>query len=355
MKVGILSMKGNFIKDSGQGVQKYIYHIWRSMLELDSTDKIDKLELGFGRIRIVRMLSFTLLTFFKDLSGYDVISIPAPILCNPLRKGRAKIVTTLHELPSLDKNIAYAATLEREMRSNPLASAISGFVGNRIMKQVLSSDELIVNSTKTRDEAIKIGYDKRRIHVVKWGLEDRFLKGLNKPAKTFTVGYLGGLVVRKNVDFAIRAFKQTSDSGSRFMIYGKGPEHDELVALASDDKRIEFMGFAAEDRLVSIYESFSVFVYPSLYEGLCLPILEAQARGLPVIIYKNSSMPKEIREYCLEAKNEKEMACMIMDIKKNGYDKKLQDRATKHAREYTWKNAAKETIEIYRKACQSKA
>jgi hypothetical protein len=43
---------------------------------------------------------------------------------------------------------------------------------------------------------------------------------------------------------------------------------------------------------------------------------------------------------------------MIMNIKRKGYDKRLRNRAAEHARGFTWKHAAKETLEIYRKACQ---
>ena len=51
------------------------------------------------------------------------------------------------------------------------------------------------------------------------------------------------------------------------------------------------MGLALEERLIGIYDSFDVFAFPSLYEGFGLPILEAQSRGLPVIIYKYGKIP----------------------------------------------------------------
>jgi glycosyltransferase involved in cell wall biosynthesis len=353
MRICLLGMKGNFDASTGQGVQKYIYHTWKNLERLQNRyGSLDKIELGIGNSLPLRKVSFTLLSLIHDFNDYDIIHIPAPILCNPLRRGNAKIITTLHELILVDKDSPYARAMEKEKKPNPIVSGVSRFMGNQVRKQILSSDELIANSTQTRDEAVKEGYDKSRIHIIRWGLDERFLKGYNKPARGFTVGYFGSINVRKNVGFAIRAFKKIDDSGMRFKIYGKGPEYDSIAKLAGDDKRITLMGFAAESRSVAIYDSFSVFVFPSLYEGLCLPILEAQARGLPVIIYKHSNIPRETRKYCFEAEDEEHMAEIIADIKENGYDERLRRRAKEYVGGFTWENAANETIEVYRKACR---
>jgi glycosyltransferase involved in cell wall biosynthesis len=351
MRVALLSMKGNFTARTGQGVQRYIYYTWKGLERL-MHDRLDKIELGVGGSPLLRKASFTLLSMVHDFSEYNVVHIPAPILCNPLRRGDAKIVTTLHELILIDKDNPYAKAIEKENESNPIVSEAYRFIGNRIKKQILGSDELIANSTQTRDEAIRAGYDKSRIHIIKWGLDERFLKGFNKPAKRFVVGYLGALNMRKNIEFAIKAFRKIDDEEIRFRIYGKGPEYDSLVKLADGDRRITLMGFAAENKSVDVYDSFSVFVFPSLYEGLCLPILEAQARGLPVIIYKHGSIPKETRKYCFEAEDEEHMAQIIEGIRENGYDEKLRKRAKEYVRDFTWENAARETIEVYRRACE---
>ena len=110
-----------------------------------------------------------------------------------------------------------------------------------------------------------------------------------------------------------------------------------------------FNGFAPESRLVQIYDSFDVFVFPSYYEGFGLPILEAQARDLPVIIYKKAKIPVEVRKYCFEAESQEHMAQIIEDLKENGYNEKLQMKATKYARSFTWEKTAKETLEVYKK------
>lgn len=342
-------MKGNFDASTGQGPQQYVYYAWKCLEKLQNEHlEIDKVELGFGKSHVLREVSFTLLCLIHNFKKYDVIHIPLPIMFNPPRRKDAKIVTTLHELVLVDKDSPYA----KAMAGVPKQTVFHKVISNRIRKQIFDSDELIVNSTQTRDEAIALGYAKEHIHILRWGLDEQFLKKLSRPPETFTVGYLGALNVRKNVGFAIRAFKRIKDSRVRFEVYGRGSEYENLVRLAGDDRRIEMRGFAAEDRKADIYDSFSVFVFPSLYEGMCLPIIEAYSRGLPIVIYKRSIMPREIRKYCFEADDEEHMAQIIASIKEKGYDDEMRKKMAEYIKDYTWDNAARDTVEVYRKACR---
>ena len=132
-------------------------------------------------------------------------------------------------------------------------------------------------------------------------------------------------------------------------VYGKfGYNRDKIIEIAKEDKRIKFLGFAPEDKLVSIYDSFDALVFPSYYEGFGIPIIEAQARGLPVIIYKYGKIPKEVRKYCFEAESPEHMAQIIEDLKENGYNEKLRRKAMGYARSFTWEKCAYNTIIVYK-------
>jgi alpha-1,3-rhamnosyl/mannosyltransferase len=109
------------------------------------------------------------------------------------------------------------------------------------------------------------------------------------------------------------------------------------------------MGFAPEGRKAQVYDNFDVFVFPSLYEGFGLPILEAQARGLPVIVYGKGRVSEEIRRYCFEAEDEAHMARIIRDLKENGYDERRRREAMAYARGFTWERCAEETVRIYKR------
>ena len=70
-----------------------------------------------------------------------------------------------------------------------------------------------------------------------------------------------------------------------------GYNRDRIIKIAKGDKRIKFLGFASEHKLMSIYDSFNAFMFPSYYEGFVIPIIKAQSCGLPVIIYKYGKIP----------------------------------------------------------------
>jgi len=125
-----------------------------------------------------------------------------------------------------------------------------------------------------------------------------------------------------------------------------------MLKEIKQNERIKFMGFAPEEKIVDIYDSFDAFVFPSLYEGFGLPILEAQARGLPVIIYKYAKIPKEVRRYCFEAESPEHMAQIIEQLKENGYDEKERKKAMEYARSFTWEKTAKMTLKVYKKVLE---
>jgi len=351
MKVGILSMKGNFDNRLGQGTQRYIYELWKNMREMRNDDvHVDKLEFGFGKSNLAHKVSFTLSLPFKYLGEYDIIHVLNGIpFAPPLRKSRAKIVTTINELVVLDKGNPFRKALERSAPT--LKDKISDVVAGMIRKQQLSSDYIIAISDKTLKEAVKLGYSKDRIFVVNLGIDERFLAPLKKRKKNrkFKVGFLGGFNVRKNAIFAVNAFKMINDRDIVFELWGrKSGEYQNIEKAAGSDERIKFMGFAPEERLLDIYESFDAFVYPTLYGGLELELLEAQARGVPVIMYKPGKVTKEAKYY-LAAEDEKDMARIIKDLKDNGFDDSTRKKAMAYARSFTWKKTTDRTLEVYRK------
>jgi glycosyltransferase involved in cell wall biosynthesis len=106
----------------------------------------------------------------------------------------------------------------------------------------------------------------------------------------------------------IKAANIIKDKGIIFDIYGKKEFGYKYSTIISKNKNTNFKGFAPENDLVNIYDSFDVFIFPSYHDGEGLPILEAQSRSLPVIIYKYGKIPKEVRKYCFEAESPDHMA-----------------------------------------------
>jgi glycosyltransferase involved in cell wall biosynthesis len=96
-------------------------------------------------------------------------------------------------------------------------------LGTTTLKEnILNSDYLIANSSQTKEELINFGIKKDEISVVNLGVDKRFLKPIphNKKKNKFIIGYIGGLIYRKNLGFAIDAVRQIQDNNIIFEIYG---------------------------------------------------------------------------------------------------------------------------------------
>lgn len=354
MKVCILNMKGNFDKTLGTGTQRTSYELWRNIKPLSIKEgiNVDRVEIGSGGSLNARKISFTMMLPFYDFSKYDIVHLLIPIPMAPRVHGKTKILTTVNEFVILKEgSIAHQKIVGKPLKGS-IKTYFSSLIGKGISKQIFDSDYISVNSTQTRHEAISLGYPGDRIFIVNHGVDERFLSPIKRKEESgiFRVGYIGALNVRKNLSFAIDAFRRIGSDKIEFEIWGKPVlEYRNLVDQAKENKMIKFMGFAPEDRIVGIYDRFDVFVFPSLYEGFGLPIMEAQARGLPVIIFKEGRIPKEVRKYCFEAKDEEDMARIILNLSKNGYNKKIRERAIKYARGFTRRNEALQTLKVYKK------
>ncbi len=117
----------------------------------------------------------------------------------------------------------------------------------------------------------------------------------------------------------------------------------------------EWLGAQTDAELKEAYQTATMLVYPSLYEGFGLPPLEAMACGCPVVCSKTASLPEvcgEAAEY-FDPTSEEEMAAKIAYLLGNQDRREELSRAgVAKAAEYSWARMAEETSTIYRRALE---
>ena len=347
MRIGLLGVEGHFSKDSGFGIERYMYELYHSMKTIKNRDfSVSKVEIK--KLPIIGSgLSFDLISRYRDFSEFDILHNLMPLKFSKPKALRKNIlITTAHDFqPILYPELMF------ESKPRFKDKLWLELVIKPGLESTLESNYISANSTQTMEEAIKLGFNKSRIFVINHGIDKRFMQPIK--AKTnkdkFIVGYIGAMRKRKNLGFGIKAANTIKNKNIIFDIWGKKEFEYEYLADISKNKNINFNGFAPEKSLINIYDSFDAFIFPSYHEGEGLPILEAQSRGLPVIIYKNGKIPKEVRKYCFEAESPEHMAQIIENIKENGYNEKLRKKATAYARSFTWEKTARETLKVYNK------
>jgi glycosyltransferase involved in cell wall biosynthesis len=169
--------------------------------------------------------------------------------------------------------------------------------------------------------------------------------------------YVGTLEPGKNVERIIRAFDSIAGAFPRhhLLIAGDcGWLYEGILAAASTARardRIHIMGHQPDDVVVELMNFCEVFVFPSLYEGFGLPPLEAMACGAPVITSNASSLPEVVGDAALlvdPLSIEEIAAAMHRVLGDAALRHELREKGLARAGQFSWKNAAKETLSVYK-------
>ena len=120
---------------------------------------------------------------------------------------------------------------------------------------------------------------------------------------------------------------------------------------------IEIRGRATEDELLELYRTASVLVYPSLYEGFGLPLLEAMACGTPVVASRTASIPEVAGPAARLVDPHDEAGWMdaIESALQPAEAERLRAAGLARSREFTWRRTAEATLAVYRRALGSRA
>ena len=113
---------------------------------------------------------------------------------------------------------------------------------------------------------------------------------------------------------------------------------------------MRFFGFVPDHTLAALYRLASVFVFPSLYEGFGLPVLEAMQRGLPVACSDRSSLPEVAGGAALLFDPEKtdQISAAMEQLLAGGSEiEGLRDKGRERARQFTWDATARATAASY--------
>ncbi len=232
------------------------------------------------------------------------------------------------------------------------------------------ADHVIAVSEHTKQELeARFPHVAGRISVVHPGLDPAFSSppdgasiqsfrqrvGQTKPYILF----VGAIEPRKNLPRLIRAFELAmAETGLHHDLVLCGPlgwRHGPTIqALRSSrlSHRIRQVGYIPDDDLLLWYAGADLFVYPSLYEGFGLPPLEAMATGTPVVTSDSSSLPEVVGDAAAAVSPTSVDAiagAMQRVLTDRDFADKLRALGPQRAMEFTWKEAASRTVDIYRR------
>ena len=160
----------------------------------------------------------------------------------------------------------------------------------------------------------------------------------------------------KNIEIIFRAMKIWPD-GPQLAISGKitGEQKNKLLKLAHSlkiENRIRWLGYVPDNLLPNLYSEASAFIFPSLYEGFGLPIIEAMACGCPTISSNRASLT-EIGGNAAQFFDPLEiddLAESIMKVCENtDFSQRLAKRGPEHAKNFKWEKSFKKHMKLFEK------
>ncbi len=249
----------------------------------------------------------------------------------------------------------YKPGIKQACHLNDMIATVSEFSKQDIVKKVgvpVSKMRVIPNGLREPsepDERIDADLDDR------FDLKDGFI--LN----------VGGIHERKNVVRLIHAFSRLvnqwgysgklvvtgSVSGAPYQVKMK-KLCDAAVKETGMEERVVFAGFIPDVELDSLMRRAAFLVYPSLYEGFGIPVLEAMKAGTPVITSKLTAMP-EVAGGAAVLVDPYDIEEMVSEMSKLLHNNKLREELGKKGMErashYSWERTSEQYLELYKKVC----
>lgn len=178
-----------------------------------------------------------------------------------------------------------------------------------------------------------------------------------KPYEFPYILFVGVNDKRKNLGKIVEAFEIAKETVSdlHLVIVGKNGYHHEIADEKIERSRfaghIHRLGFIDNEKLVNLYYHAEAFVFPSLYEGFGIPILEAMRIGCPVIT-SNCGAMKEVAgnaAVLVDPNNAEEISDRIVELCSNTARRvKLIEKGRLWSKQFRWSKCAKETAEVYK-------
>ncbi len=345
------------LKNFNVGIGRYVRELIEALGRVDQTNRyhilLPQAEHPFTarpnmRYCVVRFPLFRR-RFWEQVApllvgSYDVLHFPYDS-CVAWKRG--KFVTTIHDVKPL---------LFPELRARPnLNSRIEDWlVGDRwrTIDQVIT-----VSEHSRRDVLAHAPLHPDQVSVTPLGLDaERFRPAERRQEGRPYVFCVAGSDPTKNVAVLVDAFaKLPGQLRGRFDLILAGDVCKREDIRAAIDRlgigaQAKLVGLVSDEALVAYYQQATVFVFPSLYEGFGLPVLEAMGCGCPVICSNASSLPEVAGDAAVlvdphrSEQLAEELARVLESVTVQA---SLRVRGLARAREFVWERTARQTVAVY--------
>jgi glycosyltransferase involved in cell wall biosynthesis len=231
-------------------------------------------------------------------------------------------------------------------------------------------DAMIVPSYAVKNDLVQhCGADEERITVIPHGVDDEFFEATPAQREVACSQYslperymlfVGSVEPRKNLAGLLEAFSSLPEKTQRdyplVLAGATGWKNEDIGRTIARNPNVRAIGYVSRDLLPAVYESSSVFVFPSHYEGFGMPVLEAMAAGIPVITSNVSGLPEVLGDagILVDPDDAGALAEAITSVLEDPQTANLMGSAARQrARRFPWEKCALETKRFFEVVAES--
>lgn len=230
---------------------------------------------------------------------------------------------------------------------------------NEVFKYV---DAIITVSESTKNDVIEyFNFNADRIFVTHLGLGEQYYardtESIHQVLSKYSINknyllFTGALSGRKNTSRMIQAYARSKNCNDVEFVFSGGVSYkgenslQEIKNLGLENK-VKILNYVDDSDLPALYTGAAGFVFPTLYEGFGLPILEAMACGTPVLTANVGSAPEISGKWAIHVNpydvNEIAHGIDMLLERPPGFAEDF----IRHAKQFTWEQCAKKTLAAY--------
>ena len=400
-KIKRIGIDARFYGPIGKGLGRYTQEIVDNVINIDDANEYviflrkenfnefsvnnKNVKKVLADVRWYSLAEQILMPFYIWREHLDLMHFPhfnVPIFCP------TKFIITIHDLiltkfptvrastlgPALYKikNLLYKFVIWLGVKRAKKVLAVSKFTKDDIVRHFkIKEDKVIV----TYEGVAELNKKSPRPPLIKGEGEKEVLLEY-KIKKPFLL-YVGNAYPHKNLEGLIKVFnalapdpspilssqEKGSSSGTLQLVlvgkedyfYNRIMKYAEGIGLwkrGKENNKVIFPGYVPDDKLEILFKNALAYVFPSFYEGFGLPPLEAMSKGCPVVSSNKTCLPEVLGDAAIyfNPDNEKEMQSQIERIIKDGdLRADLIKKGYEQVKNYSWRECARETLEIYQK------